>query len=93
MGARFEVDGEEYAVLVFPMATSAPRHATMTPAEGEVVELALRGLSNEEIGAKRGSSPRTVANQLQAIYRKLGVGSRVELARAMASGHPGRSKR
>jgi hypothetical protein len=33
----------------------------------------------------RGASTRTVANQLQSIYRKLGVGSRVELARALAN--------
>lgn len=51
----------------------------LTPAEREVVALLVAGQSNQEIAAARGVSPRTIANQLAAIYRKLGVSSRVEL--------------
>ena len=82
-GARFEIDGEEYAVLAFPTELAQP--PALTLAEQAVAQLALNGFANEEIAAMRGASTRTVANQLQSIYRKLGVGSRVELARALAN--------
>lgn len=70
------------------MVTRASRAldaAGLTGAERAVVEDALRGLSNRAIAAKRGVSERTVANQLSAIYRKLRVGSRPELARAITA--------
>jgi DNA-binding CsgD family transcriptional regulator len=56
--------------------------AGLSPAERAVVALALEGLSNREIARRRGSSARTVANQLAAAYRKLGVSGRAELAAA-----------
>jgi DNA-binding NarL/FixJ family response regulator len=40
----------------------------------------MQGATYRAIGQQRGTSERTVANQAQAIYRKLRVGSRVELA-------------
>lgn len=52
----------------------------LSPAEREVARLAREGRSNAEIACARGTSPRTVANQLARIYKKLGVGSRVALA-------------
>lgn len=83
-GRRFELDGQELAVLVFPIANDAPKPSVpLTVAERGVAALALKGFSNEEIAAVRESSPRTVANQLQSIFRKLGIGSRIELARAL----------
>jgi DNA-binding CsgD family transcriptional regulator len=51
----------------------------LSKGERAVVALAVFGLSNQEIARRRGSSPRTVANQLASAYRKLGVGSRAEL--------------
>jgi DNA-binding NarL/FixJ family response regulator len=57
-----------------------PRFDGLAQAEREVAGLAVLGLSNAEIGARRGTSLRTVANQLARVYRKLGVGSRAELA-------------
>ena len=84
-GKRFSVvDGEQFAVLVVPIATSDPHTSELTAAEREVAKLVLQGFSNEEIAALRGARTRTVANQLQAAYRKLGIGSRVELARISA---------
>jgi DNA-binding NarL/FixJ family response regulator len=59
----------------------------LTPAEAEVAALALDGLSNADIAARRRSSCRTVANQMSSIFRKLGIASRGELgawARARA---------
>jgi DNA-binding NarL/FixJ family response regulator len=57
--------------------------AALTPAERAVAELAVRGLSNAAIARKRRSSPRTVANQLATIYKKLGLGGRRELRARM----------
>ena len=79
---RTVVDGSEYAVLVMPQepeATSSPTIDVLTSAERDVVAMVIDGLPNEAIAAKRGTRIRTVANQLQSIYRKLGVGSRLEL--------------
>ena len=63
---------------------SFPRDATaadeLTPAERQVALAVLAGYSNAEIARTRGSSPRTVANQIASIFRKLGVRSRGELA-------------
>jgi DNA-binding CsgD family transcriptional regulator len=58
---------------------------TLTPAEREVALAILDGLSNDEIARLRGSSPRTVANQVATIFRKLGVRSRAELAARRAT--------
>jgi DNA-binding CsgD family transcriptional regulator len=62
-----------------PSARDVPGAALLTPAEKAVVELAASGLSNAAIARRRRSKPRTIANQLAAAYRKLGVGSRREL--------------
>jgi DNA-binding CsgD family transcriptional regulator len=48
--------------------------------------MAASGLDNASIAKARACSPRTVANLLQSVYRKLDVSSRAELARRMASG-------
>lgn len=55
----------------------------LTEAEKAVVTGVLAGLSNEEIAHRRGVRPRTVANQMQAIFRKTRVFSRVELCASM----------
>lgn len=60
------------------------RLALLTPSEREVAALLIAGSSNADIALRRSASERTVANQARAIYRKLGVGSRVELAVALA---------
>jgi len=53
---------------------------TLTPAELSVAEHALAGLSSPQIASKRGADIRTIANQIAAIYKKLGVSSRLELS-------------
>jgi DNA-binding NarL/FixJ family response regulator len=60
--------------------------ADMTSAELAVAELVIAGRSNREIAATRATSPRTVANQLRAIYQKLGVSSRTELLASLSGG-------
>ena len=53
----------------------------LTARERTIIEGAARGLRNREIALVCGTSPNTVRNQLAAIYRKLGIGSRAELVR------------
>ena len=45
--------------------------------------LVAEGLRNHDVAHQLGKSPRTVDFQLNAIYRKLGVTSRTELARLL----------
>ena len=55
----------------------------LSAAEREVAELVARGLSNAAIAKRRSTTARTVANQLAAIFRKLGVRSRAALVVAL----------
>ncbi|GAB3434312.1 ATP-binding protein [Flindersiella endophytica] len=59
--------------------------AALTKTERRVAELVAAGLTNREVAAQLFSSVRTVEGHLAAAYRKLGVRSRTELARAMPS--------
>jgi DNA-binding NarL/FixJ family response regulator len=52
---------------------------TLTTAERAVAVSLVRGLSMRAIADIRGTSPRTIANQARAIYRKLKINSRLEL--------------
>lgn len=80
---------DEYAVLSVAVAPCRLPMA-LTAAEHAVAQLVLRGLSNSEIARRRHTSPRTVANQLAAIFRKLGVNSRAELTSVCARPPHGR---
>lgn len=53
--------------------------ADLTDAERQVAVELMQGATNEEIARKRGTSYNTVANQLKAVYAKLGVTNRAEL--------------
>lgn len=64
-----------------------PRVVDLSPSERGVFERLLVGESNLEIARARGTSPRTVANQVVAIFRKTGVGSRRELIAATGEAH------
>lgn len=75
---RLEASGVEYAVFEW-YAEGPPLPAELTRAEREVASLAMAGLTNRQIAAARGGAERTVANQLANVFRKLGVGSRLEL--------------
>ncbi len=66
-------------LAVATLAAAGPKLGALTPAEIDVVLGALEGRSNAAIAALHGKSARTVAHQLDAVYRKLGVSSRREL--------------
>lgn len=76
---RLDVGGEHYVVFSYP-ARTADLLARLTPAERDVVALALEGWTSAAIAAARGRAKRTVDKQLEGAYRKLGVSSRAELA-------------
>jgi DNA-binding CsgD family transcriptional regulator len=57
---------------------------SLTPTEQAVVELAVQGLSNPEIAARRFVSRGTVKTHLAHAYAKLQVANRTELARLAA---------
>lgn len=80
-------DGQEVALFEFATSDSCPRATGVTAAERVVLGLAAAGLSNAEIAARRGVSPRTVANQIASLFRKLGVHSRLELQAWLAGVH------
>ena len=52
----------------------------MTPRERELVDLVRQGLRNREIAARLGVTEGTVKVYLHAIFDKLGVATRTELA-------------
>lgn len=62
--------------------------ADFTRAEREVLLLVMEGLSNEEIAQRRQRSARTIANQLAAMMRKVGVFNRTELLARCAPVQP-----
>jgi sigma-54 dependent transcriptional regulator, acetoin dehydrogenase operon transcriptional activator AcoR len=56
---------------------------SLTPTEWSVAEQVATGLTNREAAERLFLSPHTVGFHLRTIYRKLEIGSRVELARLM----------
>lgn len=81
---RFVVGDEELVVVSFPIpdepAVAGDPVAGLTPAQQAIARMLLAGLRNADIAAARGTSPATVAKQVETIYRRLNVRSRAELA-------------
>jgi len=90
-----EVNGERLLMLSHPLADEAPAgpFPELTPAERAVVAGVIAGQTNTTIAQARGTSPRTVAKQLERIYARLGVGSRAELCVLALAAGTGESQR
>jgi two-component system nitrate/nitrite response regulator NarP len=58
----------------------ASRSPSLTPRERELVDLVRQGLRNRDIGARLGVTEGTVKVYLHAIFDKIGVDNRTELA-------------
>ena len=58
-----------------------PEWGDLTDTQRMVAELVTDGLTNRDVGARLFLSPHTIDFHLRQIYRRLGVRSRVELAR------------
>jgi DNA-binding NarL/FixJ family response regulator len=63
---------------------TADRAERLTPQELRIATLVAEGLSNPQIAAQLQLSPRTVEYHLRKTFRKLGVASRTQVARALA---------
>ena len=55
------------------------RSLTITKRQREVVELIASGLSNDEVGARLGISPRTAKAHSDVLRQKLGVSRRRQI--------------
>jgi len=78
---------ETRAFLGAEPGTAAAAFPELTAREKEVLELVARGLANDEIAARLGIRPKTVRNQVSALFDKLGVSSRAQaIVRAREAG-------
>ena len=77
--AAVSVDEEKLLMGSYPLAGSL-QIDKLTDAERVVLAHLAAGSTNEDIAQRRHTSSRTVANQVQSIFRKLEVRSRSELA-------------
>lgn len=59
--------------------------AGLTPAQRRVAELAAAGATDAETARALGLRPNSVKAHLRAVYERLGVATRLELARAVAA--------
>jgi DNA-binding NarL/FixJ family response regulator len=81
----FELGEDRYALLEWP-AADRRLPESLTPCEREIAALVLAGLENAEIARRRRRSVRTVAHQVESIFRRLRVGSRLELFALLSQG-------
>jgi len=84
--AEVEFASENIAVGSQPL-TDSRALAPLTDAEREVAIMLMQGATYATIAGSRNTSEHTIANQVQAIYGKLGVRSRTELAARAAPDH------
>lgn len=73
-------DGTEGVVLSFPVPDASSHASRLTNAERAVAQGILHGLTYRELAERRGVSARTVSNQVRAVFAKLRVHSRLDLA-------------
>jgi DNA-binding CsgD family transcriptional regulator len=66
-------------------AQSTRSATALTTSEKQVAELVASGMTNREVAGRLFASVRTVEGHLAAVYRKLGVRSRTELAARFAA--------
>ena len=77
--AELAVSGEQLLFGAYPLVNKRQMEK-LTDAERQIVAHLVAGSTNGDIARRRGTSENTVANQVYAIFFKLGVHSRAELA-------------
>ncbi len=78
-GFTFALDSETFFVFSFPIVEPEDALQSLSPSEQQIVRSLLRGASYAQVAGERRTSVRTVANQVAALYKKLGISSRSEL--------------
>jgi len=81
LGARLWVDRVNRELARIPTRRASE---SLSATEQQIARLAADGLTNREIAERAFVSPKTVEANIARIYRKLDIGSRAELGRAMA---------
>jgi DNA-binding NarL/FixJ family response regulator len=76
--AEYGVHDNTLLIGTYPLLP-ADQVANLTDAERAVLAALLTGSTNRDIAQRRNCSEHTVANQVQAIFRKVGARSRSEL--------------
>jgi DNA-binding CsgD family transcriptional regulator len=71
-----------------PEPRAGVQQPSLSGSERAVTELVVRGMTNRQVGKELDLSPNTVNFHLRNVYRKFGIGSRVELARLYQSAPP-----
>jgi DNA-binding CsgD family transcriptional regulator/tetratricopeptide (TPR) repeat protein len=85
--ARLEATFREHGIRRGPRAKHRQAHSgwdSLTPTEAKIAAFVEEGLSNPEIAARLLLSRRTVATHVSHILKKLGVHSRIDIARESA---------
>ncbi len=83
---RLSVGSDEVGVLSVSRAVRGSASAVLSEAERGIATLVVEGKTNAAIARARRTSPHTVANQIQSMFEKLGVGSRTALAQRLTRG-------
>jgi DNA-binding NarL/FixJ family response regulator len=73
------VVGEDTLLVGATPRLDETKLAGLTSAEREVTALLIAGSTNHDIAQRRATSARTVANQVQSVFHKIGARSRGEL--------------
>ena len=87
--SALEVSGNETAPSPFaerePEINPQSLFDLLSPAESDILQRIVKGLTDKEIARIRGVSPYTVKNQVKAILHKSGASRRIELVRWLAA--------
>jgi DNA-binding NarL/FixJ family response regulator len=81
---RIRREGSDYLIVTYTAPRWSPPPCLSKTEQSIVLDL-VAGASNQVIARRRGTSPRTVANQVASIFGKLNVHSRMELFVALRS--------
>ena len=71
------------------MQALPPKAVKLTPRESDIITAILGAASNKAIAERLGISEQSVKNRLTSLYKKLGVGNRVELVLVLMKEHAG----
>ena len=86
VGKRIDVDAEPLGDQWLVRARAGGAAKQLGARERQVATLYARGMDYREISRTVGVAPTTVRNQLRASFRKLGVTSKLDLARRLSEG-------